>query len=366
MTTGRLVFTYGTMAAGKSALVLQLAHQLRACGQSVPLVTFGDRSGGGLITSRLGISADAVELGPGDDITEAVRSVDGVAPRHLIVDEAQFATLAQVDAMATLVDTTGIDVHAFGLYADFTLTPFPASGRLVAIADEVRELPLATYCWCGQPGRCNARVIADQMVRTGDTVAIGDLAGAGPMRYVVLCRAHYRQGTLGPQVVDISSIHEGAAGYLSNLTANVFVVRGERCESMEGFLQSLKYPDPARAREIRQLWGGQAKRAGGGPRKEWIKGQKLWWQGAPMDRMSAELAVLVDEAFNALFDQCPDAAGALRSTSGASLVHTIGNPDPTQTVLTEAEFCDRLTTIRSRLVGASWPDARALPPTTAA
>lgn len=362
--TGRLVFTYGTMAAGKSALVLQLAHQLRSCGQAVPLVTFGDRSGGGLITSRLGISAEAVEMGPGDDITEAVRPVGGATPRHLIVDEAQFATLAQVDAMAELVDTTGIDVHAFGLYADFTLAPFAASGRLVAIADEVRELPLATYCWCGQPGRCNARVIAGQMVRTGDTVAIGDLEGAGPMHYVVLCRTHYRQGDLGPQTVDISSRHEGAAGYLSNLTANVFEVRGERCESMEGFLQSLKYPDPVQAREIRQLWGGRAKRAGS-PRKDWVAGQRLWWQGTPMDRMSTELADLVDEAFDALFDQCPDAAEALLSTADAKLVHTIGNPDPTQTVLTEAEFCDRLTAIRSRLARAS-SGAGALPPTAAA
>jgi thymidine kinase len=363
--TGRLVFTYGTMAAGKSALVLQLAHQLRSCGQTVPLVTFGDRSGGGLITSRLGISADAIEMGPGDDITEAVRPVGAVAPRHLIVDEVQFATLAQVDAMAELVDTTGIDVHAFGLYADFTLTPFAASGRLVAIADEVRELPLATYCWCGQPGRCNARVIAGQMVRTGDTVAIGDLEGDAPMRYVVLCRTHYRQGNLGPQTIDISSRHEGAAGYLSNLTANVFEVRGERCESMEGFLQSLKYPDPDQAREIRQLWGGQAKSAGR-LRASWVSSQSLWWQGVPMDRMSAELSALVDEAFDALFDQCPAAAEALLSTGNATLVHTIGNPDPTQTVLTEAEFCDRLTAIRTRLAGATSSGAGALPPTAAA
>lgn len=203
------------------------------------------------------------------------------------------------------------------------------------------------------------------MVRTGDTVAIGDLEGDAPMRYVVLCRTHYRQGNLGPQTIDISSHHQGAAGYLSNLTANVFEVRGERCESMEGFLQSLKYRDPDHARTVRQLWGGEAKRAGN-PRKDWMKWQTLWWQGVPMDRTSTELSDLVDEAFDALFDQSPAAAEALLSTGNATLVHTIGNPDPTQTVLTEAEFCDRLTAIRTRLAGATSSGAGALPPTAAA
>jgi thymidine kinase len=187
------------MAAGKTALVLQLAHQLRSCGQPVPLISFGDRSEGGTITSRLGISAPAMAFDGTTDVAGFLQSeaASGVI-EHVVIDEVQFATTDQVDAMAAGVDEHGLSIHTFGLYADFTLTPFPASGRLVAIADEVRELPLATYCWCGRPGRCNARVVDDQLVRTGDTVAIGDIDGGSVLRYVVLCRQHYRTGEIGP------------------------------------------------------------------------------------------------------------------------------------------------------------------------
>ena len=54
-----LTFTYGTMAAGKSTLALQLCWQLRQGGRDVALWTFGDRSATGTVTSRIGIESDA-------------------------------------------------------------------------------------------------------------------------------------------------------------------------------------------------------------------------------------------------------------------------------------------------------------------
>ena len=94
-----------------------------------------------------------------------------------------------------MVDECDIDVHCFGLGADFLLNPFEGTARLFAIADEVSELPLATYCWCGARGRCNARILGDTIQRSGDQHLVGDTVGV--VRYQVLCRRHYRTGELG-------------------------------------------------------------------------------------------------------------------------------------------------------------------------
>jgi len=196
---GTLSLTYGTMAAGKSTLALQLCWQLRETRDDVAMWTFGDRSGEGRVTSRLGISAEAISVTPGHPIAALKRELIRSGARVLVVDEVQFASIEQVDDLAKLVDEHGMDVHCFGLGADFKLDVFPATARLFAYADSVSELPLAAYCWCGQRGRCNARVINGVVQTDGAQHVLGDVTGAGnsSLRYQVLCRRHWRSGDLG-------------------------------------------------------------------------------------------------------------------------------------------------------------------------
>ncbi|NNN03262.1 MAG: thymidine kinase [Acidimicrobiaceae bacterium] len=192
-----LTFTYGTMAAGKSTLALQLCWQLRQGRSDVVLWTFGDRSDEGMVTSRIGIEASAEAMVAGEDLAShgARLLEDGV--RILVIDEVQFASPEQVDQLAQLVDDHGIDVHAFGLSADFLLHVFPGSARLFAVADRAQELPLTSLCWCGEKGRCNARVVNGQVARSGDQFLTGDVV-PGAVHYQVLCRKHYRTGQLAP------------------------------------------------------------------------------------------------------------------------------------------------------------------------
>jgi thymidine kinase len=192
-----LTFTYGTMAAGKSTLALQLCWQLREGRSDVALWTFGDRSVDGMVTSRIGIEAAAEAIEPGSDIEGDTRSLVERGVKILVVDEAQFATVSQIDALARLVDDYSVDVHVFGLSADFLLNLFPASARLFAIADWAHELPLTSSCWCGQKGRCNARVVNGVVAREGTQFVTGDVS-EGAVHYQVLCRSHYRLGQLGP------------------------------------------------------------------------------------------------------------------------------------------------------------------------
>jgi thymidine kinase len=193
-----LTFTYGTMASGKSTLALQLCWQLREGRSDVALWTFGDRSADGMVTSRIGIEAAAEAVVPGTSLQPHVESLLARGIHVVVVDEAQFATVPQIDELACLVDEHGIDVHAFGLSADFLLNVFPASARLFAISDWAHELPLTSSCSCGQKGRCNARVVNGVVARDGTQFVTGDVS-EGAVHYQVLCRAHYRLGQLSAE-----------------------------------------------------------------------------------------------------------------------------------------------------------------------
>lgn len=191
-----LTFTYGTMAAGKSTLALQLCWQLREGRSDVALWTFGDRSDDGMVTSRIGIEAAAEFVEPGSDVTRRIEGLLAEGTNILVIDEVQFASVEQIDALARMVDEQDVDVHAFGLSADFLLNLFPGSARLFAIADWAHELPLTSSCWCGRKGRCNARVVDGVVARQGDQFFHGDVK-EGVVHYQVLCRTHYREGRLG-------------------------------------------------------------------------------------------------------------------------------------------------------------------------
>jgi thymidine kinase len=194
-----LTFTYGTMAAGKSTLALQLCWQLRESRSDVDLWTFGDRSEEGMVTSRIGIEAAAEAMPPGVNLDDGIADLLRRGVKILVIDEAQFASVTQIDQLAQLVDDHDVDVHAFGLSADFLLNIFPASARLFSIADWAHELPLTSSCWCGKKGRCNARVVDGVVAREGSQFVTGDVS-EGAVHYQVLCRTHYRLGQLGARL----------------------------------------------------------------------------------------------------------------------------------------------------------------------
>lgn len=116
---------------------------------------------------------------------------------------------------------------------------------------------------------------------------------------------------------------------------------------MEGLLQSLKFKDPEMQKRICTLVGIKAKLAG--RNKNWYSTQTLWWQGTPIRRDSDEYQELLDEAYQALFRQNEKARKALLATGDAVLKHSIGKRKINKTVLTQREFCSRLTNIRQEL-----------------
>lgn len=185
------------MDCGKSTLALQLRHNFLRSGRAALLMTVGDREDG-VVSSRVGLSAPALFAGADMNLFEELvnRRDAGERVDDVIIDEAQFLSDKQVDQLGSVVDDLDINVHAFGIRADFLGDLFPGTRRLFEIADESIELQVESLCWCGSKGVFNARVIDGHVARTGPQVMLGDTDAAAEIYYVVLCRKHYNSGAL--------------------------------------------------------------------------------------------------------------------------------------------------------------------------
>ena len=146
--------------------------------------------------------------------------------------------------------------------------------------------------------------------------------------------------------MDIGSGSGFPSATLSNFAPHPFVIDGVECNSMEGFLQSLKFSNPEMQKEVCKLVGKAAKFKG--KKKKWWRTQILHWQGTEIPRDSQEYQDLLDRAFNALAQNSGFRA-ALLATGNSVLTHSIGKNKITETVLTRQEFCSRLMKIREEI-----------------
>ncbi len=178
-----LTFRTGTMDAGKSTLALQTNHNHAARGRAGRLFTSHDRAGEAIVSSRLGLRADALEVSPDFDFWRF--TVDALTQGaridyYLICDEAQFYTPEQIDQLAKVVDELQIDVFCFGILTDFRTRLFPGSARLVELADRTEVLQVEALCWCGKRATHNARTENGVMVTEGEVIVVGDVDDADP------------------------------------------------------------------------------------------------------------------------------------------------------------------------------------------
>ncbi|MCB8956025.1 MAG: thymidine kinase [Nocardioides sp.] len=193
-----LTYYWGTMDAGKSTLALQTDHNHSARGRSGRIFTTRDRAGRGILSSRLGLTHEAIEVDAGFDFWRYVVDTltQGGRIDYLICDEAQFYSRDQVDQLAKVVDELQLDVFAFGILTDFRTQLFEGSQRLVELADRVHVLQVEALCWCGKRATHNARTENGVMVVEGEVIVVGDVEQDGPpadVAYEVLCRQHHRR-----------------------------------------------------------------------------------------------------------------------------------------------------------------------------
>ena len=162
------------------------------------LLTRLDRAGG-KVSSRLGVSSDAIEVTQDMDIFQMASASHNL--NYLVCDETQFYSPAQCDQLARVVDDLNVDIFAFGLLTDFRGVLFDGTKRLMEVADERVAMQVEARCWCGARATHNARLVNGNVVYEGDVVVVGDtdvdsdqqLFG-DTVRYELLCRRHWRDG----------------------------------------------------------------------------------------------------------------------------------------------------------------------------
>lgn len=183
----KLYFYYGAMGSSKTANALMAEYNYSERGQKALLAktNIDTRDGVRMIRSRIGLQKECILLSELCDMKdEDLKQYDAV-----IVDEIQFAKREQIDRLAYIVDYLNVPVLCYGLRSDFQLNLFEGSERLLAIADEIREVK--TVCWCGKKATCNARYNKDGIVREGSQVMLG-----ANDEYIALCRKHFMEGKL--------------------------------------------------------------------------------------------------------------------------------------------------------------------------
>lgn len=176
----KLFFRYAAMNAGKSTSLLQVAHNYEERGMRVRLFTAAhdDRAGVGIIGSRLGLQREADTFGPD---TQFLRAHVGDDVACLLIDEAQFLTLAQVRQLHRMAHVEHMPVICWGLRSDFLGNAFPGSAALLTLADDVEEMK--SICACARKATMNIRIDGDgRRVREGEQVVIG-----GNERYRAVC-----------------------------------------------------------------------------------------------------------------------------------------------------------------------------------
>jgi len=167
----KLYFRYAAMNAGKSTNLLQAAYNYEERGMQVRLFTaaLDDRSGVGLISSRLGLTRQVETFGP-DTVFDSAFLGPGIA--CLLIDEAQFLTPEQVRQLHRLAHQHPVPVLCYGLRSDFRGDAFPGSVALLTLADDLEEMK--TICACARKASMNLRVDAEgRRVKEGEQIFIG-------------------------------------------------------------------------------------------------------------------------------------------------------------------------------------------------
>ena len=110
----KLYFRYGAMNSGKTSALLQVAHNYEEKGMKVVVIKPSiDTKGDDKITSRIGLERQVdVILDPKDIV---IRYVAEETPDAIIVDEAQFLTIDQVNELYSITKILEVPVLAYGL-----------------------------------------------------------------------------------------------------------------------------------------------------------------------------------------------------------------------------------------------------------
>ena len=191
----KLHFYYSAMNAGKSTVLLRSNYNYKERGMDTIIFApqVDNRYGVGKITSRIGLSAEAIAVGDRFDMYDYVKQELDRNPKLacVLIDEIHFFKKHHIRQLTKIVDEMDVPVLAYGLRSDFRGEPFEGSVYMMAYADQIIEIK--TICHCGKKATMNMMVNENgSQVIDGPQVQIG-----GNEKYIATCRAHYAKGASG-------------------------------------------------------------------------------------------------------------------------------------------------------------------------
>lgn len=183
----KLYFRYGAMNCGKSAVLMQVAHNYEERGMKVLVMkSIQDKKGNDYLVSRIGLKRKIdYFIREEDDVFSLYQDkCQGVS--CILIDEAQFLSMKQVDELMRLVIKCNVPIMCYGLRTDFKTNGFPGSTRLLEIAHSIEEIK--TICSCGRKAMFNTRKVNGKWTFDGAQVAID---GMDEVSYESLCPKCY-------------------------------------------------------------------------------------------------------------------------------------------------------------------------------
>jgi len=179
----KMHFKYASMNSGKSIDLIRTAYNYEENGYKVLILKPAvDTKGNDYITSRVGLSKKAdILLLYSDDVLEKLKGkLKDIS--CILIDEAQFLSIKQVEDLFLISKACDIPVICYGLRTNFKMESFAGSKRLLEIADVLEGI--TTLCSCGEIARYVGRKVGDKYVKDGEEIVID---GTENITYVPLC-----------------------------------------------------------------------------------------------------------------------------------------------------------------------------------
>jgi len=175
------------MNSSKTANLLMVAHNYRTQGKTAILIKpkIDTRNGLETIKSRAFSHKVDVDIILNPDMNE-IKIGEHVVPDCILVDEAQFLSMENVNALRNL--PYDIPIMCYGLRTDYRSKLFEGAKRLMEIADSIEEIK--TVCvHCNKKAIVNAKFYIDS--QSGEKVILHDGSDkidlGAEEKYIPLC-----------------------------------------------------------------------------------------------------------------------------------------------------------------------------------
>ena len=177
---GKLIYVSSVMNSGKTARLLQMNFDYTRIGRKTILLKPICDTREATIKSRNGLEETCSLISSIDDLSQ-IKNFD-----IAFIDEAQFLSVDEVDALREISFKNNVDIYCFGLKTDFKGSLFPGSQRLLEMSDHIDELK--AMCLCGQKATMNLKYDSS----TGTVLKDGVSIECGyEDKYMSVCYKHW-------------------------------------------------------------------------------------------------------------------------------------------------------------------------------